>query len=117
MAGFGEKSNESTGVLVGCEKSELRKDTSVCGWEREGWDVHPSGKQGRWEADGEEPAHWVQVISLRVFLGLKLLSLFSSDAVSLKLVNCTGPSKLHTVLNPQASPKSLFSPLPTTSGL
>lgn len=40
----------------------------------------------------------------------KLVSSFSSDADSLKLVNGTGPSKLHTVLNPQASPKSIFPP-------
>lgn len=109
MGGYGADSNESPGILIGCEKAEMRKGTLVCGWESE---IRVGGR-----GDRKEPALWVQVIPLRALLSQSWFSSFSSDADPLKLVNGEGPSKLHTVLNPQAAPKSIFSPLPTASGL
>ena len=74
-------------------------------------------KQGRWEGEGEEPAHWVWVISLKGFSEPKT-GFPHSVQRQILLVNCTALFRSHTVTcNPQVSPESIFSRLPTTSGL
>lgn len=45
----GEGSNEPPRTFVGREKAEMRKNTSVWGWEMGKADEHQKGKQGRWE--------------------------------------------------------------------